>query len=119
MTLEQLQAMSDDELNELAAVKVMGWTMQTMSGYMYYDDKENQEIRFVSQHRTPTWYPCADMNDAMRLAEHAVHASKYSDVTISLPMNTVIFHRHTAEELIVDTEDSLPRAITIAAILAK
>lgn len=114
MTLEQLQAMSDKEVNQLSAVKVCGWQLETRSGYI-----DNNWVTETGLIHINNWNPTTDMNDAMRLAEHAVNGSKYSDVTISIPMCVVIFHRHTVEELIVDTEDSLPRAITIAAILAK
>jgi hypothetical protein len=55
----------------------------------------------------------------MELLNKAIEESKWTAATISVPADNVILFRHTAEELIIDEEDSLNRAITIASILAK
>ena len=109
MTLEQLSKMSDMELNELAAVKVMEY------------DKEGIDVKYMMARGE--WNPCTDMNDAMQLLEIMAHDTKYSDVTITYPWCVVADWRPLDDEsgwgIRVDTEDSLPRSITIAAILAK
>lgn len=61
MNLEQLQAMSDTELNELSAVKVMGWEKSfTFEGQRYNGEYGKEAIQ-------RDWNPTTDMNDAMEL----------------------------------------------------
>jgi len=119
MTLEQLQAMKDNDLNELAAINVMGWIKEDLKSF----DRSRYVANDGSYISCHAWNPCTDMNDAMQLLEIMAHDTKYSDVTITYPWCVVADWRPLDDEsgwgIRVDTEDSLPRSITIAAILAK
>ena len=113
MNLEQLQIMSDDELNELAATKVMGWEKQ---GEVFID---GNDIIF-----NEVWNPTTDMNDAYGLLKQFMDW----EINISRGLNDWICR--LSEGVIEDAVnveaqcESLPRAITIAtsclaSILAK
>lgn len=118
MNLEQLQAMYDEELNELSAVKVMGWIKE--------DSKSFDRSRYVANDGSyigcHAWNPTNDMNDAMTLFEAMVQDTRYSDATITFPWYVVAGWNPMSDEggwkIQVDDE-KLPRAITIASILAK
>jgi hypothetical protein len=58
MTLEELQAMSDRELDELAAVKLMGWNKQH-EGYEFRKDTEDAVL----------FTPTENMNDAWTIVQ--------------------------------------------------
>jgi hypothetical protein len=137
--LEELQAMTDTELNEMAAVKVMGWKYR-ISKHGHYIVESPHGTRFEPNYASPkfdeqtgekieySWSdgvdiprPTTDMNDAMLLFEQMVQESKYSDATITYPWCVVASWNPMAEDAewrIRVEDDSLPRAITIASILA-
>lgn len=101
MSLEYLQSLSDAELNELSAVKVMGWERKS-------DD--NRHFLDKDGFRVYVWNPTSDMNDAMTLL------SVFRDVHIK--------KNHSGGWIVSigrfdEYDSSLPRAITIASILAK
>lgn len=111
MNLEQLQALSDSELNELSAVKVMGWeTSLSWGGTDWIQG-------FVSMREKIRWNPTTDMNDAMELVGNYFFIFKWEG-----------YHNNEWECKLVfdDPEDrryygyanTAPRAITIASILA-
>lgn len=116
MDIEQLQSLSDAELNDLAAVKVMGWETSLSWGGSHWID------HIVAMREKIKWKPAEDMNDAIQLLEVMVQDTKYSDATITYPWCVVAGWNPMAEESgweIKVEDDSLPRAITIAAILTK
>lgn len=102
MTLEQLQAMSDAELNELAAIKIL-W------GGIVNVPSDN-------------WKPTTDMNDAWMLVK-IMHDDSYGfalgniDDEWSAWFIEPNLNSHKDEGRVTCKEAS--RAITIAAILAK
>lgn len=104
MILEQLQAMSDEELNELSAVKVMGYDMRP-DGYFFDQDG----------FRVYLWRPCTDMNDAIELANKLKEEMTFIDFFSTADSYNVVID----DKGIVVQEEKAPRAITIAAILAK
>lgn len=110
MNLEQLNAMSDAELNELSAVKVMGWEYQNKAAY---SDNGEGIMTYIG-----AWNPATDMNDAMELVGNYFSLFKWEG-----------YHNNEWECKLVfdDPEDrryygyanTAPRAITLASILAK
>ena len=135
MNLEQLQAMSDDELNELSAVKVMGYKLyeEIPGGYHpfqgNYDWLENQAnyphfIKYsngrVILWKIPSvdgrdWKPTTDMNDAMELLNKFLLWEIKNHGTIE---KSVIIKDMTKPFQPVH-DKNLALAITIASILAK
>lgn len=111
MNLEQLQAMSDAELNELSAVKVMGKLYQ--NGKMWEKAEETDGHRLLGD-----WNPAADMNDAILLIE--VLKKKIMPINM-FPVYPTGWHCHVHKAnklLFIVPSDSLPRAITLSSILA-
>lgn len=95
MTLEQLQEMSDTELNKLAAVKVM-------------------ECRYIKG-----WNPAGDMNDALELVrEIAPHFGRIEMVAVDGMCVCSVFKDDITLVQTVESY-SMPRAVTIATILTK
>ena len=101
MNLEQLQSMSDDELNKSAAIHFLwGGIANTPS-----DD----------------WKPTTDMNDAMRmwslLHNEGWELNLSCDQKVTLPWDCRMFYKE--QKRFIAHEKTEPRAITIAALLAK
>lgn len=123
MNLEQLQNMSDAELNELSAVKVMG--------KLYQIGKMWEKVEGGAGHRLiADWNPTTDMNDAMELMDKTKidhdHIGLYCSQLIGTTWTVTITDIHPpAEDGFPDVKemaveaDTAPRAITIASILAK
>ena len=113
MTLEQLQAMSDTELNELAAVKVMGKLYQ--NGKMWDELEGRPGHRLIGE-----WNPTVNMNDAFELLRALgklgiLYRIKFSEII------SKTFTASTGELAIWPNAIFLlePKHITIASILAK
>lgn len=104
MTLEQLQSMSNRELDELAAIKLL-W-----DGFVNVPSDE--------------WRPTEDMNDAMKLIQ-ILHSdywnmNLYLDYDINNPWKCKIFFSDGfhPEQSFIHHDKTAPRCITITAILA-
>lgn len=107
MNLQTLQAMSDAELNELSAVKVLKMNWHNTFGMWIGDG-----VSYIK------WNPTIDMNDAMELAGNYFFLFKWEG-----------YHNNEWEcKLVFDDPedrryygyaDTAPRAITLASILAK
>lgn len=114
MNLEQLQNMTDIELNKLSALKVMGWSIHEVPHATFYEDGHGDPTVSVD-----AWKPTADMNDATELL------GKFMDWAISINHGLNDWICRLSEGYIngavnVSVQcDSLPRAITLASILAK
>lgn len=125
MNLEQLQSMSDKELNELSALKVMGWELSK-----YAHEKEVWAVIPKLKEKTEKyigtiWNPVNDMNDAMELI-NKLHTDMwemnlYLDHKITTPWDCRLFLNDgfNKEKRVISHEKTAPRAITIASILAK
>lgn len=102
MTLEQLQAKTDKEINRLAAVHIL-W-----GGIVNVPSDE--------------WNPTNDMNDAMRLAD-IIFARTRLRLRLDRGENDKYFASFVttpqSHNYILAYDKSAARAITIAAILAK
>lgn len=110
MNLEQLQAMTNEDLNELAAVKVMGFEKNEPGRIVFYKISDGKSI--VAE----DWNPTEDMNDAMEL-KTKIRELKFDD-----PIRRNFYER--LYELANSQEHDWflfiePKHITIAAILAK
>lgn len=112
MTLEQLQAMSDEELNELAAVKVMGWSIHELPGVTIYEDGHGDPT--VSK---DDWNPTKDMNDVLVL-ESALSPEQFHTYTVELMKMTDGFGHITYRDVSAVLRLTAKKR-TIAAILAK
>lgn len=118
MNLEQLQLLSDVELNELSAVKVMG--------KLYQHGKMWEVVESKAGHRLiGDWYPTTDMNDAMELWDK-LHSQGWElslscDHKITTPWDCRMFlmEDHDVVKKVITHEKTASRAITIASILAK
>lgn len=118
MNIEQLQGMTDDELNELSATKVMGWEPVQRDGYVSY---YNADGTFIKDY---AWNPTNDMNDAMELVNAFGNAlALQGPGSTDMNENYRDFKTWTADLAFKcnteATADTAPRAITIASILAK
>lgn len=140
MTLEQLQSMSDAELNSLAAVKVMGYKLwhETPGGYHpfqgNYEWLENgaNYPHFINYPNGRVilweipnadgrdWKPTTDMNDCFKIVKLIPRKYRIEIVRVE---ETGLFVCSIFEDdikLLYSVESDMPaRAITIAAILAK
>lgn len=121
MNLEQLQSMSDSELNELSAVKVMGWEKKGTSTAYFLNGEIIRTMEETSY--GSAWNPTTDMNDAMELYREL----KKDDWRMHLmshyshgPERPFEFGCDLARKGIhvVGYSETAPRAITIAALLA-
>src|SRR5690554_288263 len=77
MNLEQLNAMSDAELNELSAVKVMGWEKSFVFEGKRYNGVYGKEA--IQR----DWNPTTDMNDAMEL-QKKLGELRFIEYTVNL-----------------------------------
>lgn len=119
MNLEQLQAMTDEELNELSAVKVMEWEKSfTFEGQRYNGEYGKEAIQ-------RDWNPTTDMNDAMELW-NKLHSEGWElsiscDQKVTYPWDCRMFMNDgfNKEKRVIAHEKTASRAITIASILAK
>jgi hypothetical protein len=113
MTFEQLQAMSDSELNELSAVKVMGWEYQNKTAY---SDNGEGIMTYIG-----AWEPTTDMNDCFELLErfHDFNIRKYNNGESYNVMIITNDNDQPKNCLLYEGVNKLQRAITIASILAK
>jgi len=110
MTLEQLQAMSDNELNELSAVKVMEY------------DKEGIDVKYMMARGE--WNPCDDIYYAWELLKRMKQSLFSERRNFMHTLQQVISHgKMSSGELVIAWPEAIwhmtPRDITIAAILAK
>lgn len=128
MNLEQLQAMSDTELNELSAVKVMGselrlfpeWDKSPINFPIIAYSPTSDRLILWKNHQTDgiTWNPTTDMNDALLLMKHIPNYRVELEFMETLTFNCWVFAENGAVLLVA--EDYEPaRAITIASILSK
>lgn len=124
MNLEQLQSMSDAELNELSAVKVMEWEKRGTSTAYFLNDEIIRTMEETSY--GPAWNPATDMNDAMELWDK-LHSQGWElnlscDKKITTPWDCRLFltdKDYNVSKRIIVHNKTAPRAITIASILAK
>lgn len=129
MTLEQLQSMSDMELNTLAAVKVMGWRCDYLFGEKVVEG--NESCLYLDVNHTPNWNPARDMNDAMKVLGRIKDEKGHINLNYAGCMSAAFWNFQIIDilptkdgempdvkEISVD-DNSPSRAITIAAILAK
>lgn len=122
MNLEQLQLLSDAELNELSAVKVMGYSYrgycEDAPAYPYVSPDPNGKLVMYDEEEFYKWWsPTSDMNDAMELANkfntHQITKSHTGFSHSELPYRAIVGKNQN-----VAYSDSPSRAITIASILA-
>lgn len=114
--------MSDSELNELSAVKVMGWEISK-----YAQGIENEVWVVIPKHKDETenyvgtlWNPTTDMNDAMlmwdKLHSDGWELSLSCDQKVTYPWDCRMFLLE--RKRVIAHEKTPSRAITIASILA-
>lgn len=123
MNLEQLQLLSDAELNEISAVKVMKWEKRgTSTAYFLNDEiiRTKEETSYGSP-----WNPATDMDDTMELWDK-LHSQGWElslscDHKITTPWDCRMFlmEDHDVVKKVITHEKTASRAITIASILAK
>lgn len=119
MNLEQLQAMNNEELNELSAVIVMEKLYQ--NGRMWVKIPNKSGLHLVGD-----WSPTSDMNDAMELW-NKLHSEGWElnlscDKKITTPWDCRLFltdKDYNVTKRIITHNKTASRAITIASILAK
>jgi hypothetical protein len=122
MALEELQAMSDEELSVLAGIKVMGWSREDIYN-------ANGHGPFRGDGGAGPWYPADDMNDAMELADKVIEIGANFDLTYNDYYQKNFDHKGWVARFPRGVDypnshkdiwsDSPTRAITIASILAK
>lgn len=114
MNLEQLQGLSDAELNELSAVKVMGWESHAGSLHQKWDRNTSQLLN------KSDWNPTTDMNDCFKLLErfYDFNIRKYNNGESYDVMIITNDHDQPKNCLLYKGVNKLQRAITIASILA-
>lgn len=123
MNVEELQAMSNEQLNELAAVQVMGWNTKHLFGWgIVVTDPLNPEN---SKHK---WNPTGDMNDTMTLVRK-LKDTHWFELRVGSDKESAAFDLYKSwrnnDSLALSEPryyaqcDNAERAITIAAILAK
>ncbi len=113
-TEKQLQSMSDAELNELAAVEVMGW-----ENHFYYANRRYNGVFGVNGVQKD-WNPTTDMTDAFEIIRFLKQKGYRFHMSVNIQGNYVAIFK--IENKMLEWEaDSLeaPRAITMASILAK
>lgn len=111
MDVESLRLLSDNELNDMSAIKVMGWNCNIVNRVVQvWSDVMGRQIKVASD-----WNPTTDMNDAMELLEGKEYTLKNRG-----EIEVQIFKTSDDGKFIFyATSTTLPRAITIASILAK
>ena len=111
MNLEQLQAMSDEELNELAAVKVMGWENSFIFEGQRYNGIYGEEAH------AKDWNPTSDMNDCFALVKKIPTKYRVEVVYVNGEFVCNVFADDITLLHSIESDDPA-RAITIASILA-
>ena len=109
--LQELQSMSDDELNELVAKMVMKWAIHEKDGVKRYYDLEG-----YTGYKNDNWNPTTDMNDATQLVDifGSWQLTKMGMNNPDREYRAIVNKNHH-----VAYASNGARAITIAAILAK
>lgn len=116
MNLEELQTMSDAELNKLSATKVMAYGYRGYCEdppvYPYVSLAPNGNLVLYTSDDCKRWNPVIDMNDAMELVNKVcAHYTFYIFIKGGMTLAEIGMNK---------VHDQSPsRAITIASILAK
>lgn len=115
MNLEQLQAMTDEELNELSAVKVMGWEKTKVNRVVrVWASGSGEQKRNIDN-----WNPTNDMKDAMELYKSLSNPEKNSFIKHMLSFSDSVSKHELTTWDIVEMLKLPIKYWVIASILAK
>lgn len=74
----KLSELSNEELDEIAAIEVMGWIYQKHIGFYSKDEKENFVLEYGEGPYEKEFTPCTDRNQSRLVVEAAMNWTSWA-----------------------------------------